>query len=232
MQSIVETILPRYCYGCGNLLIRGEKILCLGCSMELDSLASSFYLRDYTQIKYSNRSTANEIAFFRYSHNGCISSLVRKLKYNEDIILGNYIVDSFISSLHHHNWIKDIDYIIPLPLHLLRRSSRGYNQSEIIAKRIGKEFGIKVASRLIIRKKYTRSQASISYKKKHRLERLIKSNRGIFYATRPSKLKNKHILIIDDVITTGYTINNCIDSVRNIPGIKISLLFLTNSKDV
>lgn len=228
---IYETLLPRYCYSCGKILINGENVICLECYLDLELKIYSFSRKNHSNEKYSYDNTEHEISLFQYSNKETISKLIPKFKYNENIILGKYLINSFIEELDKIEWFNEIDMIIPLPLHWYKKIKRGFNQSEIISDIIGKHFNIPVKKNVIIRKKYTKSQAMTPSKTKRLIEESNYNKSKVFKVKKPNILENKHILIIDDIITTGYTINNCICSTKNIKGLKISLFFLASTKE-
>ena len=226
---ILDTLIPRYCYSCNSVLISEEKIMCLDCYSEIELKISYFASKNHLAEKYSINNTEHELALFSYSRGEPISMLIPKFKYNENIILGKFIINLFENELNKIEWFKEIDYIIPLPLHWLKKTKRGFNQSEIISDLLGEKLGIPVKKNIMIRYKYTKSQAKTPYKKKKEKFQTKESNS--FKVIRPKALENKHILIVDDIITTGYTINNCINSTLGIKNLKISLFFFAATKE-
>ena len=110
-----------------------------------------------------------------------------------------------------------IDYLIPLPLHAGKEFKRGYNQAEVLCRGIEKTSNIRLASRLLIRQKFTETQT-----KKHRVERW-ENVEDSFAVNDETVLQNKHILLVDDVVTTGATLESGANALRHIPGIRISI---------
>jgi ComF family protein len=202
-------------------MVRNEEVLCLNCLLNL-SKTLNIYDRDnelvdkvsiYFPIK-------NAYSFLNYQNGSLSRGLIHQFKYKENINIGKYLTSLFIKQIEKTIWIEEIDIIIPVPLHWARLFKRGYNQSEIIARQIGKYFNIPVRTNILKRKKYNPTQL---YKNK---ERRWENVKNIFLIKKIEEIKGKHILLIDDIITTGATMNACIKTMSQIENIKISVLCL------
>jgi ComF family protein len=122
--------------------------------------------------------------------------------------------------LANDGFFQGIDLIIPIPLHRRKQRSRGYNQSQEIGKGISRATGIRMETTCVARLRDTTSQTN-----KSTYERWENVS-GIFVLRHPEQLENQHILLLDDVMTTGATITACADALKSVPGIRISVLTL------
>jgi ComF family protein len=123
-------------------------------------------------------------------------------------------------SLKSSGFTKDIDLIIPVPLHLVKKRTRGFNQSEIISMGIADVTGLPVDTKSLVRTTVSETQT-----KRSRYERWTNVE-GIFHVVDPQTIMNKHVLLVDDVITTGSTIESCSYELLKIEGVKVSVVAL------
>jgi len=129
--------------------------------------------------------------------------------------LGEYLGKELYKNISH---LQNVNYIIPVPLHEEKLSQRGYNQSELIAKGLQKHLKCKLLNDVLVRKENTVSQTNKS--RFHRFENMA----GVFYLTEKKELENKHIILLDDVFTTGATISECIKVLEQIRNINITIV--------
>lgn len=214
MSTFVDFFFPRRCLICNRVLASGEKDLCLNCIEVIKYQGDAF---DRYQDKLTNRKIENIDVFLSYSY--CKRALW-DFKYRGNIHKGRRLGSLWAKHLRECPWLKDIDYIVPIPLHWRRRVWRGFNQSEILAEVISKDLGIKMRCSDIKRIKHNKPQI----KAKHRQLNV----KGVFSLRNSEALKGKHILLIDDVITSSATSYEAIEAIKNIDGLKISLAFLTS----
>ena len=142
-------------------------------------------------------------AFFNYQKHTNFAHLVHKLKYQGRDDIGILLGEMFGVELQKSGFLDDIDAIVPIPLHPKRERKRGYNQSRILAQGITNVTHIEILDTAVIRTVYTNTQT-----KKNKDER-SQNVQGIFKVNNASILEGKHILILDDVITTGATCISC-----------------------
>lgn len=132
-----------------------------------------------------------------------LQHIIHSLKYNKKFLTGKFLGSLISNQLKYRINGWKIDYITPVPLHHLKKADRGYNQSFYIAKGLSKGLTIPISEGFIKRKKYTKSQTTMSLKERQEnIEEAFKAKRNL-------TLKDKNILLIDDVITTGSTIGEC-----------------------
>ena len=118
--------------------------------------------------------------------------------------------------------LQDVSYIIPVPLHKEKQKLRGYNQSVLLAKGLNKHLKCQILTNVLLRGKNSDSQTHKSrYKRFENME-------NIFFVTNKSILKNKHIILLDDVFTTGATISECIKTLRQLKNVRISVVCLAS----
>lgn len=160
---------------------------------------------------------------FYFAKGDLVQSLIHDLKYNGNKEAGIYLSETMGSLMLQSNRFNNIDYLIPLPLFAEKEYKRGFNQADIICQGLSTTMNIPVLLKNIVRIRFTETQT-----KKHRTERWDNVNDS-FKVTDETVLKNKHILLVDDVITTGATLDACAQVINNIEGIKISIATLATA---
>jgi ComF family protein len=155
-------------------------------------------------------------AFFHFSKGEKVQRMIHKLKYNGEKEIGVKVGEWMGQELKEADGFAKADLVVPVPLHPRRQSKRGYNQSAMLAEGLSKSMGIPF-SEAMARYKETTTQT-----RKHRYERFENVNR-VFGVRNIAKVENKHILLVDDVITTGSTLIACAESLLEVPGTKVSI---------
>lgn len=217
LNGFIHLFYPRLCEGCSSPLVTGEEILCLACSMELprtdyhDTVDNDTALRFAGRIPYSH---ATSFAYF--TNEGLLQHLMHGLKYKNKKEIGRWLGKQFGEDIAHTRWIKDIDGIIPVPLHHKKEVQRGYNQSLLIAEGLSEVLRIPIFDKALARGRHTESQT-----RKSRAERM-QNMQDAFVIQQPDVLTKKHLLLIDDVLTTGATLESCALALLKVPGVKIS----------
>jgi len=217
IHHIINLFYPHVCAACGEPLVKGEETVCLKCRFLLpktgyelnpnNPLAQSFYGRV--------RFHAVTACFF-FAKSGKVQHLIHELKYKGNKEAGVFLGQQLGESIKEAPLFQGIDYLIPVPLHLKREKQRGYNQSLMIAKGIHEVTGIPIGDKYLVRAVHTATQT-----KKSADER-FKNVKDIFEVRFAKELENKHILLIDDVLTTGATLEACAHQLEDIPGIVMS----------
>ena len=219
--SISSFLLPRYCCGCKKIMNNLEDVICADCLCELGQCYNVFEdkgeLRKKISIYYPIK---NSGAFILYKKQSIASKLIHKFKYDDDIVIGKYLMELFCNDIKKLDWINDIDLIVPLPLHWRRTWHRGYNQSEVLAREVGKIFNIRVETKAVKRIKFTKSQV------RRTAQERWENVENIFKLCDQKRLEGKHILIVDDIVTTGASINSCVREISKVKGIEISVIAL------
>lgn len=201
IRSLLDVLFPPVCSGCGDLLVEGEEYLCLDC---LAHLPRSFYHLQPDDNPMIQR-FAGLFPFVRatswllYSHGNIVSRLIHEFKYFNRPQVAARVGQLMAEELAINGFFNDIDAIIPMAQHWTRRMKRGYNQAEYLADGISQVTGLEVTDNLRAAKRH-RTQTRVS------LDERRTNPRGSFRAIRPEELAGRHILLIDDVCTTGATL--------------------------
>lgn len=217
LHSILNLFYPRVCAACGEPLLKDEETVCLKCRFLLprtgyelnpdNPLAQTFYGR----VKFH----AVTACFF-FAKQGKVQHLIHQLKYKGNMEAGVFLGQQLGESIKEAPLFQGIDYLIPVPLHPKREKKRGYNQSLMIAKGINEVTGIPIGDKYLVRAVNTATQT------KKTAEERYKNVKDIFEVRFPEQLEGKHVLLIDDVLTTGATLESCAHQLENIPRITIS----------
>lgn len=203
-ESILDIIFPNVCCTCSKALTKHEEIICFGCRSKLPK--TNFY--NSTDNELSNRlygkiETEFCASYLYYYKSGITQKLLHQFKYNNFPEIGEMIGTWFGHDLIAKNTATRFDIIIPVPLHQKKERKRGYNQSQHFAKGISDAISIPVDFNSLIRIEYQKSQTQKTK------EQRWKNVHQAFFVTDPERIKNKRILLVDDVITTGATIEAC-----------------------
>lgn len=197
----LDTLYPVTCPGCGDLMSVSDEMLCFTCEISLPVNTHLFEKDNALEKMFWGRlPLVRGVSFLEFAKKGMAQRLLHQLKYHGNKEIGHYLGLKFGKNILQHNALNQIDLIIPMPLHKKRLLARGYNQSEWIARGISECIQSPVDSGIVLRTVNTVSQT-----KKSRTERW-KNVDGIFKITSPEQLENKHLLLIDDTITTGSTL--------------------------
>jgi ComF family protein len=209
---------PHLCEGCSKPLLAEEEVLCLDCNIyNLPRTAYHHIAENETAMRFAGRLPfikATSLAYF--TPDGLLQHLLHRLKYEDRKEIGVFLGKQLGYDLKQVGWTDGIDTIIPVPLHPRKMSARGYNQSELIANGMSKVLDIPVIADVLIRTLDTESQTQ-----KSRIERL--ENMQNAFALVANSLKNKHVLLVDDVLTTGATLEACAYEILKTEGAKLSI---------
>jgi ComF family protein len=159
-------------------------------------------------------------AFLQYTKKGAVQKLLYALKYSGATEIGLRLGIMMGREMGKTSRLPKIDMIVPVPLHKRKLSSRGYNQSSFIASGLAESLGIEVLEQVLVRSQKTPTQT-----KKNRFERWVNVSEG-FKIHDVSVFRNKHILIVDDVVTTGATMESCCHQILKVEGARVSIAAL------
>ena len=225
--DLLSLFSPPACGACGTALVRGENTLCVNCLMKLPQ--TNFHKVRDNMIEKSFWGRINierATSFFFFTKGSDFQHLLHALKYNGRSDIGEYLGKRFGNELITEPAFSHFDRIIPVPLHRDKLKIRGYNQSEMIAKGLSSVLKVPVDTKTLERTSYTETQT-----KKSRIERW-ENVKSVFSATS-TNLNGQHVLIVDDVLTTGATIEGCAQALiwKN-PTVKISVATLAYAHTV
>ena len=195
LHDFIDLVFPNCCPGCDQPLVRGEEHLCTSCELDLPLYPANENIAHY----FAGRlELAEARAYFKFYHGGLAQNLLHHIKYKGDQELGEHLGKMFIHHLQKEAIYKNVDVIVPVPLHKSKLRARGYNQSEVLASGMADILGVAVDSLSVIRTKRSETQT-----RKNRADRW-QNVTGIFEVINDNLL-GKHVLLVDDVITTGAT---------------------------
>jgi len=232
--SLFDILYPRTCPFCGRYIsdrqIREEHIewLCVDCWKHLPRTEQDI-LRDNnteetltdgsSEIKQAMRlEKAAAYLFFEKEHP--IQWVIHRMKYRDQPMLGFWLARQALLDWRNETFFEDLDLIVPMPLHPKRLRERGYNQAEYIALGISELTGMPVDTTHVLRVRNTPKQARQTGDER-------KTNvANAFAVVRPEELKDKHILVVDDLITTGETMRACLKAMKRIKGARFSVFAL------
>lgn len=220
-DDFISLLFPRLCYACGNHLARNENLICTECYILIPRTGYHLQPENPVEKLFWGRCRIEKAAAFSFYNRGSrIRNLIHNLKYRGIRDVGYELGRMYGQSLNGSGFISDIDLIIPVPLHPSKQRARGFNQSDLICRGLSEATGIPVDTESLARVTVSATQT-----KKSRYDRWINVE-GIFSLTRPEALRGKHVLLIDDVITTGSTIESCTNELLKTEGVKVSVAAL------
>ncbi len=219
--DLLDLIYPNLCFICGETLLKSESHICLSCLNNIPRTNYHLLTDNPVEKRFWGKAPIYRgTSFFFFQKGSPFQKLLHELKYkgNKEIgeILGRYAAAELLNSPD----FCSIDIIIPIPLHPKRFAQRGYNQSEWIGKGLSAVLDKPQDTNTLKRVKQTTTQT-----KKSVFER-FENTEGIFELSGAKELEGKHLLLIDDVLTTGSTLNAAINTLLNIPNVKISIFTL------
>ena len=218
LKDFFSLIYPPVCISCENILLQNENRICTNCLYNLPQ--TNFHqLPDNPVAKlfWGRANIASAAAMFTFSKEGKVQRLIHQLKYNKQKEIGKILGNMYGSELKETAIFKNVDVVVPVPLHPKKMKKRGYNQSSLFAEGIAKAMQIECSEKIIFRTTFSESQT-----KKSRYKRWENVS-SIFETKNNFSIIGKHILIVDDVVTTGSTLEACAQTVLKIPNTKVSI---------
>ena len=213
-SDVVALLFPELCNACGTHLYYGEKEICIKCLRDLPF--TDFHLHEENRVAkqlWGRLPDTNAMAMLYFRKGTKVQNLMHSLKYKGKTAVGVKLGNLLGEKLQLSKDYKDIDLIIPVPLHYSKERLRGYNQSKTIADGIAETLNKTVSIQHLIRSKSTETQT-----KKTRYTR-YENMQSVFDVKHTEELQNLHVLLVDDVITTGATLEACGNALLN-SGIK------------
>lgn len=221
LVPVLHLFFPRCCVVCGGPLVEGEEAICTRCNTDMPR-TNYHAVRDnlVERMFWGKIPLERATSYFFYRKGSDFRKIVHQLKYGGQKELGATMGRFMAAELLPSGFFEGVDTLIPVPLHSRKRKMRGYNQSEWIARGVSQVTGLPVDATSVVREKHTDTQTRKSaYERWENVE-------GIFRLLHPEEFIGKHVLIIDDVLTTGATTVACADAFGAVEGVKISVLTL------
>ena len=216
-----KLFFPQCCLVCGKTLLEGEEYLCFHCLSNMPR--THLYLHKDNEMEkelWGKFPIERASAYLYYSKGGDVKKLLTDLKYRGNADLGCFLGRCMTREMLSSGFFQGVNGIIPVPLHPRKQKIRGYNQSIMLANGISSVTNIPVWNDLLVRTQYTQTQT-----RKGSYERWL-NVKDMFECTSPDRLRGKHVLLVDDVFTTGATLVACADAFRQIPDLRFSVLTL------
>lgn len=221
LNDLLNLLFPRLCLLCHSPLVEGEEHICLRCLSDLPYIAfKGIDNNPAMQLFAGKTDISHAYSFLHYEKGGKVQQLIHSVKYNDNKELGFWLGRLAASECMKSVFPDTIDLIIPVPLHPAKLKQRGYNQSEWIARGVCSATSLPTDNTSIHRAIQTETQTH-----KQIYERWI-NVKDVFSVVNPEKLQGKHILLIDDVATTGSTIEACAQTLLKVSGVRISVFTL------
>lgn len=225
LSSLKGIIYPNICIACQDTLGTGETFICFKCHMTLPKTNFHLYRNNPLEIQFRGRINYEAVtAYYKFSKKSKVQRLVHQLKYKNQrdagIELGKYFGQDLLES----PIFASADIITSVPLHPKKLRLRGYNQCDALGIGMSQSLHIPYRNDIIQRVKYTETQT-----RKNRIGR-IQNVKQIFTVNNYDIIENKHIILIDDVITTGSTLESCASELQKHHNVKVSLAGLSTAK--
>lgn len=228
LAGMMDMFLPRVCIVCGCRLLRHERHLCLGCHMDMpltrfwershNPMADKFneVIQAGIEAGGAHEPYAYAAALFLYHSEAGYRHIPYQIKYHGNIPAGEHFGAMLGKKLADSSLYEDVDMVIPVPLHWTRQWRRGYNQAEVIASALARELGVPVRTDILVRKRRTKTQTRLD------IEGKARNVTGAFAVSEDAAaiFRNggtvRHIVLLDDVFTTGNTLHACFCALRTI----------------
>lgn len=216
INDINSILVPIVCFGCNAHLNRGEQHLCTVCRNLLPLTEYTFNKENTLDRIFYGRVRIKKVSsFLFFNENGIVQRLIHHLKYKNQEQIGVFLGDWYGQLLKENKFLEEIDVVIPVPLHKKKLKQRGYNQVAQFAERLAYHINAEYIDHILIKTANTKTQTT-----KTRIGRW-QNNQSLYKLTNTSFLKNKKILLVDDVITSGATMEICATALQESEGVII-----------
>ncbi|MDR1371374.1 MAG: ComF family protein [Dysgonamonadaceae bacterium] len=225
LDNLLSLFYPKQCIVCKNILVEGEEFLCLHCLHKLPKTNHHLFPDNAASKNLIGKVIFKSVtAYLFYSKGGISQSIIAEIKYKGNRRFGSWLGAYLASDLKNSGFFNDIDLLVPIPLHKKKLRKRGFNQAEVIAQGISGITDIPIDTDNL-----RRSIANPTQTKKGSFERWL-NTKNIFAVEGNNNFENRHLLLIDDVFTTGATIEAAIEVInKGCKNVQISVLTLALS---
>jgi ComF family protein len=220
IKQFIRLFFPLNCPACGENLLEGERFMCTKCLYEIPK--TGFHLSEDNPVNrlfYGITRVQYASAFYYFIKGSKFRHLIHKLKYANRPDIGRELGKMFGTELQ-GSFFDHTDVIIPVPLHASKKRSRGYNQSEAIAEGLSQTTGKPLVIDVLERHVFTETQT------KKTPEQRRENVSDAFRVKTPEIIRGKHVLLVDDVATTGSTLTACAEELLKVDGVRVSVAVL------
>ncbi len=221
VHSLEHVFFPHICAGCGTDILDASQLICLHCMERLPQTRFHMHANNPVEKIFWGRLPLSSVSsHYYFSKDSLLQHLMHEFKYNGKKELGEFFGGQMGDAFLQSNRFRFIDALVPLPLFTRRERIRGFNQATVLCEGIASVMNLPVLKKVIQRNKHTETQTH-----KGRIERW-KNIEGKFTLTDGAAISNRHILLVDDVITTGATLEACGMELLKAEGVKLSIATL------
>lgn len=224
LDSLLSVFYPRSCVGCGDVLQENEEHLCLNCLLHLPE--TNYHVGNdnpLDEVFLGRAPVEHAFSFLFFRKGNYVQNVLHQLKYKGNKEIGEYLGKLYGRKLAASGKFADYDLILPIPLHPKKLKSRGYNQSEWIAKGLSAGLQIPYDTHILVRQTFTETQT-----KKSRFNRW-ENVKEVFAVADKEALAGKHVIVCDDVLTTGATTEAAIQKLLEVEGVRVSVVTLATA---
>lgn len=223
LRSFLALVYPNLCFGCDELLDEGEQLICTRCRMDLPVITNPETLERIHE-KLADIDPGFVRAFLYFEKGNITQRLLHAFKYEGYERLGRALGQWYGEALKKDAGVSNVDMVVPVPLHVMKKMKRGFNQSNILAHEIADTLALPCRPGMIKRVTTTESQT-----RKSRFSRMM-NVKQIFRISDARGLENAHVLLVDDVVTTGSTLAACAAVLKGAGARKVSVAALAAAK--
>lgn len=225
LKDLLNLLFPKSCCGCTAILLETELFLCTACSAFLPFTNQHLSSTNEAMGKFYGKINITQAScLLYYTKNGRVSNLFHQLKYGNQPQISYILGKMYAEILSETATLETIDWLIPVPMYHKKRKQRGYNQVDGFATALAERYGIPINRKLLTKIATTSSQTTKSFQER------INPQTTVFHLTPTPEYTGKHFLLLDDILTTGTTLETCAKLLLQIPQSKVSILCLAYTK--
>ena len=226
LRPILDLMYPPVCLACQQELPASAEMLCLHCWYELPETHQHVCLENaFAEIFWGRVPIVAGAALYYFSKSGRVQRLIHQLKYERKSVIGIELGTYYGSQLRQVAPFNTTQVVVPVPLHPKKEKDRGYNQANVFGEGMAKSLGVPVCCEVLKKNEHTLSQTQ-----KSRLGRMQNVQQS-FRLGNPEDVKGKHVLLVDDVLTTGATLEACASLLMEVEGVSVSLATIAMAGD-